>query len=134
MLTIESLTADILLALSAPAARHDARMPSWLRGAPDIIDAHLQKPPALRTLAGEVGVHPVYFAAAFRRFYGCSPGVRRRRRIDFARKQIANPELPLARIALDAGFADQSHLTRVFKRFTGLTPREYGFFLAFKTD
>ena len=101
---------------------------------PTLIDAHLQKPPALRTLAGEAGVHPVYFAAAFRRFYGCSPGeYARRRRIDFARKQIANPELPLARIAVDAGFADQSHLTRVFKRFTGLTPREYRTFLAFKT-
>ena len=135
LLTIESLTADILLALSPPAARNDAGMPSWLRGAPDLIEAHLQKPPALRTLASAAGVHPVHFAAAFRRFYGCSPGeYARRRRIDFARKQIANPELPLARIALDVGFADQSHLTRVFKRFTGFTPREYRTFLAFKTD
>ena len=38
-----------------------------------------------------------------------------------------------ARLAAEAGFADQSHLTRVFKRFTGLTPREYRTFRAFKT-
>ena len=57
----------------------------------------------------------------------------RRRRLDYARRQLADPDRPLAQIAADAGFADQSHLTRVFKRFTGLTPGQYRTFLPFKT-
>jgi AraC-like DNA-binding protein len=34
-------------------------------------------------------------------------------------------EEPIARIALDAGFADQSHFTRAFRRYAGLTPAQY---------
>jgi AraC family transcriptional regulator len=41
--------------------------------------------------------------------------------------------IPLALVAAEAGFADQSHLTRTFKRFTGMTPGRYRTFLLFKT-
>jgi len=50
------------------------------------------------------------------------------------RGKLDDPKLSLADIAIDAGFADQSHLTRNFKRFTGRTPGEYRTFLRFKTE
>ncbi len=79
-------------------------------------------------------MHPVHFAATFRRYFGCSVGeYRRRRRIQLAHDKLADPELTLAHVAADVGFADQSHLTRAFKRFTGMTPGEYRTFLTFKT-
>jgi AraC-like DNA-binding protein len=35
---------------------------------------------------------------------------------------LARPEIPLREVALEAGFYDQSHMTRVFRRITGRTP------------
>jgi len=130
---IESLTWEILFALSGePTATGKA--PRWLLSARDLLDGYLDQPISLRGLAREAGVHPVHFAAAFRRFHGCSVGEYvRRRRLQYARRRLADPEVPLARIAAEAGFADQSHLTRTFKRFTGMTPHHYRTFLPFKT-
>jgi AraC family transcriptional regulator len=132
-LVIESLASEILQALvGEPAA---SRMgPRWLRSARELLDGRFDEPVSLRGLAREAGVHPVHFAAAFRRFHGCSVGeYLRRRRLQYARRRLANTEVPLAQVASEAGFADQSHLTRTFKRFTGMTPSRYRTFLLFKT-
>jgi AraC family transcriptional regulator len=47
------------------------------------------------------------------------------RRISLARKLLASPNIDLALIALECGFADQSHFTMTFKRIVGATPHEY---------
>ena len=49
----------------------------------------------------------------------------RRLRLEWVARQLAESERPLARLALAAGFADQSHFTRAFKRYSGLTPSAY---------
>jgi AraC-like DNA-binding protein len=46
------------------------------------------------------------------------------RRLKFAREQIARRR-PLGEVALDAGFADQAHFSRLFKATFGLTPARY---------
>ena len=134
VLQVESLIADVLGRLGgtcAPPTRHG---PAWLRDVRDLVDANPAQPPRLAALAALAGVHPVYLAQAFRRSFGCSLGeYARRRRLDEARERLAEGLAPLAEIALDTGFADQSHFTRAFKRFTGVTPRQYRTFLAFKT-
>jgi AraC family transcriptional regulator len=133
-LAIESLTASILARLRPRGGPAGGTMPRWLQEAPDMVDAHPGHPLTLAAAAAAAGVHPVHFAASFRRWYGCSLGeYGRRRRIELARRQLEHPDRPLAVIAAEAGFADQSHFTRVFKRFTGLTPAEYRTFLPFKT-
>jgi AraC family transcriptional regulator len=130
-LTIQSLTADIVTTFARRPTVPDRRMPAWLRDVPDQIDAALPRLPALRELAAAAGVHPVHFAAVFRRFFGESLGeFARRRRLEAAHRQLADPERSLAEVALTAGFSDQSHLTRTFKRSTGLTPGQYRAFLA----
>lgn len=134
-LAIQSLTWEILSAsvLRRPVPP-DRAMPRWLRGVRDIIDGTFDRTPALGLLAQEVGVHPVHFAVVFRRYYGCSLGeYSRRRRLDEARRRLADNGTSLSRIALDLGFADQSHFTRTFKRFTGMTPQRYRTLLQFKT-
>lgn len=61
-------------------------------------------------------------ARHFRRAFGTSPDrYRTMRRLALARTAIEGG-LPLARAAADAGFADQSHMTRQFKKTYGLTP------------
>ncbi len=133
-LAIESLTWEILHAsVMVRPFPSDRAMPRWLRDVRDIIDGSLTCTPALSVLAREVGVHPVHFAVVFRRFYGCSLGeYSRRRRLDEARRRLADREISLSRIGLDLGFADQSHFTRTFRRYTGMTPRQYRTFLTFK--
>jgi AraC-like DNA-binding protein len=46
-------------------------------------------------------------------------------RLEWASVAIASTDDPLARVAADAGFADQSHFTRWFKRHRGVTPGRY---------
>ena len=50
--------------------------------------------------------------------------------IEWAAAEIAGGDRPLAEIAVEAGFADQSHFTRLFRRYVGTTP---GRFRAFQT-
>ncbi|MDH4440984.1 MAG: AraC family transcriptional regulator [Rhizobium sp.] len=64
-----------------------------------------------------------YFSAAFRVSFGTSPhDYISRRRVDQAAHLMLTTDTPLCEIALDCGFADQSHLSRVFRRFKGTTP------------
>jgi AraC-like DNA-binding protein/mannose-6-phosphate isomerase-like protein (cupin superfamily) len=131
---IESLTSEILAAVVGLPVEARDQKPKWLTKARDLLDVRIQEPGTLRFIAREAGVHPVYFATTFRRFYGCSVGeYLRRRRLERVCRMLTESELPLAEIALDAGFADQSHFTRAVKRFTSMTPAQYRTFLRFKT-
>jgi AraC family transcriptional regulator len=48
-----------------------------------------------------------------------------RRRIEHAQRKLARRDVPLKVVAADCGFADQSHMTRLFRRVLGATPAEY---------
>ncbi|MBV9497279.1 MAG: helix-turn-helix transcriptional regulator [Acidobacteria bacterium] len=117
----------LLLELFAETARSSAagsRAPAWLRNAHALVVARFPHPPTLASLATEVGVHPTHLARAFRQHYGMTVGdFVRDLRVAFARERIA-AGAPLAEIALEAGFSDQSHFTRVFRLATGTTPSE----------
>jgi AraC family transcriptional regulator len=126
-LIIEGLTLE-LLGHSARAATpgHQAAAPAWLRRVRDRLAEGCTAPPGLAELAAEAGVHPGHLAAAFRRHFGCSAGeFARRRRVALACRQLTATDRPLAEVALLAGFADQSHLTRTFRQLLGVTPAAY---------
>ena len=77
-------------------------------------------------LAAECGVHPVYLARVFRRHYAQSIGsFMLQSRLRLAMWRLATTAEPIARIALECGFADQSHLTRMLHRETGATPARF---------
>jgi AraC family transcriptional regulator len=80
----------------------------------------------LAHVAAQVGVHPVHLATTFRRKYGVTVGeFVRRLRIEHACAELLKKDLPLTAIALQAGFADQSHFSKVFKSYVGTTPAKY---------
>ena len=80
----------------------------------------------VRELAKEAGVHPVYLARIFRRYYGCTIGdYVRSIRIQQAQEDLLDSNKAIAEIAIKNGFADQSHFTRSFKHVTGVTPARY---------
>jgi len=77
----------------------------------------------LSTLAGLAGVHRVHVARAFRDHLGCTVGdFVRRLRVQRACELLTGTTIPLSDVAMRAGFFDQSHMTRVVKRFLGVTP------------
>jgi AraC family transcriptional regulator len=100
--------------------------PTWLTRAEAALRERFAIPPSLSELAAEVGVHPVHLARTFRVHFGCSVGEHvRQLRVEYACARLANSEEPIASIALAAGFVDQSHFSRTFKRSRGLTPGEF---------
>jgi AraC-like DNA-binding protein len=68
----------------------------------------------------------VTLARAFRRRYHCTMGdYVRRQRIERAKQQLRNSRARLAEIAAANGFADQSHFSRLFRHYTGMTPSHF---------
>jgi AraC family transcriptional regulator len=126
-LIIEGLTLELLgQCVRATGRTRFGAAPGWLRRVRDALVERCAAPPSLGEVAAEAGVHPGYLATAFRRHFGCTLGEHvRRQRVALACRHLAASDLSLAEIALAAGFADQSHFTRVFKRQVGLTPAAY---------
>src|SRR5207245_7067510 len=123
---IEGLALEILAEATRRATPPSSRQPPWLEQACNLLRDRFRDNVSLTALASVVGVHPVYLASTFRRHYHCTIGeFLRRLRIEFACRQMAATNTPLAEIAGAAGFADQSHFCRTFKRQTGLTPAAY---------
>ena len=86
------------------------------------LRAHAREQTPAAELERIAGLDRYAIARHFRRAYGTSPDrYRMLRRLDLARSAIA-AGTPLADAALDAGFADQSHMTRQFRRAYGMTP------------
>jgi AraC family transcriptional regulator len=91
----------------------------------DCIAASLEgaRGPSIDALAETHGFTPWSLSRAFKARFGASPQIyRQQARLQRAIKALAETSAPLARIALDAGFADQSHFNRVLREATGLAP------------
>ncbi|MGD0142651.1 MAG: AraC family transcriptional regulator [Rhizomicrobium sp.] len=79
----------------------------------------------LAALAAIGGVSPLKLLRAFRLSVGCTPQVYRTvQRLRLAKRALAQGH-PLAQAAIEAGFYDQSHFTRVFRRWTGSAPGSF---------
>jgi len=117
----------LLLEVFGEAARSRAGTfePAWLRDIRAIIAASFDAKLTLTALARNANVHPTHLARAFRRHFGCTVGdALRESRVEKAKHAIASGD-SLADVAAQCGFADQSHLTRTFRRITGITPAAF---------
>jgi AraC family transcriptional regulator len=127
---VEGLVLE-LLALAArlrktDAPRGEGRPPRWLGEARALLHDRYRENLRLAEVAEAVGVHPVHLAQAFRRRYGTPVGTYARElRLAWAAGRLADSDDGIAQIALEAGFFDQSHFTRAFKRHFGRTPLAY---------
>jgi AraC-like DNA-binding protein len=94
-----------------------------VRRATEFLDAHLDADIDLQQVAETCELSVSHFARAFRQTFQ-KPPYRWliERRIDKAQDLIAKSRLPIADIAIQCGFTDQSGLNRSFKRIHGVTP------------
>jgi len=91
----------------------------------DFVDEHLDQPLNLDRLAEEANLSKYHFLRLFREEVGQTPWAYvRDLRIKKA-KRLLEQGVPPAEAAVEAGFFDQSHLTKAFKESEGTTPREY---------
>lgn len=125
-LLLEATAIELLYQLPwEHSAQAESGTPRWLKDVREILHAEFRRPFSLTAIAQRVGAHPVHLARAFRRCHRMTVGQYvRRLRVDYAMTALTGEE-PLSDIAARAGFSDQSHLGRVFRSTTGMTPRQF---------
>jgi len=123
---------EVLVRTLAYAFRHHGSdRPSGLSGLPGVhriikvIDCEPERPLSLQAMADMAGVSRFHFLRGFSRVTGATPHAYiLQRRVRLARRLLAAGREPVQASA-DAGFADQSHMTRAFVRQLGMTPARY---------
>lgn len=126
-LAIDALVVGMLVRASRrTAARQGRAAPSWLGRVRELLHARFRSPPTLLEICAVAGVTPAHLCHAFRRHMGATIGEYVRAvRMSWAAEQLRTTRIPLATLALSAGYADQSHFTRECKRLLGVRPAEY---------
>jgi AraC family transcriptional regulator len=113
--------------ISVKDGRGKGALAPWqLARAKELIDANLSGAVSLAFLAKECGISANHFARAFKQSVGISP---HRwlllRRVDVVKQLLERGTMSMSDIASATGFADQSHLTRVFSDVVGMPPRAW---------
>ena len=101
--------------------------PHQIRTVIDYIQAHLDGDLRLEVIATQTNTGRCYFAAQFKQSMGLSPHQYvSQQRVEKAKQFLQKSnKLSISNIALECGFSSQSHLTKVFKKQLGTTPRAY---------
>ncbi|HEX8359702.1 MAG TPA: AraC family transcriptional regulator [Longimicrobium sp.] len=118
---------EVLSRFAAPGPRStvDDAAAAPLMRARDLLHASPAQPVSLDELAAAAGLSKFHLLRAFAKRFGLPPHTYHTQlRIATARALLANG-VSISRAALEAGFADQSHLTRHFARIVGVTPGAY---------
>ena len=118
----------LVFELAAAWIRIDAsgRRPAWLDKAVQIVRAEYATGVDCRDIAARLGVHPVRLSREFRRAHHMTmTELAIQLRVAHAAHLLRTTKRTLAAIALDAGFADQSHLAKWFRRRKGTTCARY---------
>jgi AraC-like DNA-binding protein len=128
-LATQALFADFMFDLAARHGTYEPANASRFEPAVRTVRERLDADPAdnadLAALAAAGGISPLQLLRAFRLSVGCTPQIYRTvQRLRHAKRALIQGQ-PLAEAAVGAGFYDQSHFTRVFRRWTGSAPGSF---------
>jgi AraC family transcriptional regulator len=130
LLQVQEFCSDMLERVSGSVPSQESGNPVWLKRAVELLHGHYREPLTLDEIAHQVGVHPIHLSRVFRKRYRCTMAeYLSRLRVQFICRALQGGWADLAGLASDAGFADQSHLGRVFKSRTGQTPGQFRRFI-----
>lgn len=129
---------SMAIALSAHLLRHyatrkhqlreyeDGLSTDKLKQAIEYINSHLGENLSLMAIADELNMSHYYFCRLFKQSTGVSPHQYLiQQRIERAKQLLKRPELTVTHVAIECGFANQSHLAKQFRQHTGLTPKQF---------
>ena len=108
----------------AVAGAEAPQRPSWLDSVLHKLES--DRAPTTRSIAASLDLHPAWLARRYRGVTG--EGLHetlRRKRVEQALVALRTSDMPLAEIALDAGFCDQPHMNRCFRHVLGRSPHAY---------
>ena len=91
----------------------------------DFLEVHFDECITLEQLATLAELSPFHFLREFKRLFGMPPHEYQKQLRVRRAKELLAKGVPIAVVAADTGFSDQSHLNRVFKSFTGITPGQF---------
>ena len=101
----------------------NSRQTLWPEVLKQALESNLDESQSITQLSDQLAMHRVSLARGFRKIYGLSPiQFRNYARVMTALNDLATSGKSLAAIAYNAGFADQSHLTRTLRSLAGCTP------------
>jgi len=100
---------------------------SWQeRKVREYVDGNLDTTILVEDLADLVSLSAAHFCRAFKKSFCATPHAYIvQRRVMRAQELMRGTRNPLSQIALDCGFADQTHLSKLFRRLTGRTPNAW---------
>lgn len=131
---VDSIVNMLMVNLIRRYSRQQQTLPNYtdglsnhrLRQAVSYINDNLTRDLCLKDIASEVGMSSFYFAHLFRQSIGSSPHQYvMQRRIEKAKHLLEKSNSTLTEIAMEVGFKNQSHFTKVFRNHTSLTPKLY---------
>ena len=100
--------------------------PDKLRQVLEYIHGHLSEKISLEDIANHIDVSPYYFSHLFKETMGTSPyQYILQQRTELAKKLLKQSDLSIAEIALECGFANQTHLAKNFRNLVGMSPKAY---------
>lgn len=125
-LAMEGLLLELLALLARRQSSVEQQKPLWLRRVEARLRDEFAGKLTMTELAAEAGVHPVHLATTFRRFHHTTVSeFVQQLRVEAACEMMREPAASLSEIALQLGFADQSHFSRIFHRLTGMPPKAW---------
>ncbi len=99
--------------------------PSWVKDLKELLhDAHEKI--SLKSLSEQLGVHPVHISRAIPKYLSVNLGeYLRQAKIKQSLNFLIDNKYSLTEVAYKSGFSDQSHFTKTFKSYFGMTPKVY---------
>lgn len=123
----EAAVAELVEAAFGASSRQgsDIELPEAILRAQGFIDAHYNENFTLDDVACVAGLSKFHLVRRFTRAFGLSPQAYRTQKRIHEAKRLVLSGAPLIEVAGLLGFSDQSHLTRQFQSFVGVSPARY---------
>ncbi|GAA6766221.1 AraC family transcriptional regulator [Flavobacterium johnsoniae] len=131
-LTADTFSADTIKMLFSQLSNANTHLerfeksPFWVKSLNELLNDCWNENPNLQDLALVLNLNPITISKHFPKYFGCTLGEYMRRiKINRSLSLIQSSENNLTEIALECGFADQSHFIRTFKTQTGFLPKQF---------
>jgi len=123
-LTVNQLLLNIFSQLSNQKESLEKK-PIWVKRVDEILHENVAEKLSLSELSQTLDIHPNHLSRDFQKYFNCNLGEYVRKLKVEKSLKILNTYESLSEIALECGFADQSHFIRCFKENIGITPLKY---------